>query len=73
MVSSERKWKELYEAITDRMERNIYKNDIDWFKGQFKIDGGKDFCGMKNRYKQRDRIEGEGFKKKGNMKIGPEF
>jgi hypothetical protein len=53
MVSSERKWEELYEAITDKMEKDIYKNDIDWFKGRLKIDGGKDFCGMKSRRKRR--------------------
>jgi hypothetical protein len=36
------------------MGRNIYKNDIDWYKGRFMIDGGKDFCGMKNRFKRRE-------------------
>jgi hypothetical protein len=54
MVSSERKWEKLYEAITERMERKIYKNDIDWFKRQFLINGGKDFRGIKSRCKGRE-------------------
>jgi hypothetical protein len=55
MVSSERKWEKLYEAITDKMGGKKYiKNGIDLFKGQFKIDGGNNLSGMKRRPERRE-------------------
>jgi hypothetical protein len=54
MVSSERKWEGLKRVITDKMEKKIYKNGIILFKGRYKINGGKNYCGIK---RERNRIE----------------